>query len=199
VNELLVGLKLALASDSVVKVVLGCFDCVLGCLTSLMEYTNEAAFTGVAISAQPYSSACRDVVLLLRDASITVTLWGILKPLIVITSATLAGIVGYLTYQFILMKPDVALWTRIPGPVLAWLQGFCKEVQSIEDPAVAAALAAVLTFTSGNFFLGLIQRASDALLFCFLKDMEDGTASSDHAPQSLKDFINTYCSKAKKG
>lgn len=159
--------------SALVKCVLCCVQCAVGCCAEAVEFVNKNAYIDMAVSSTGFCDAAReamDVIVhngeamaILNGATYVFTIFGTLF----ITAA--CGLMGFVACE--------------SGP-------FADTENSASEPVVVVIVGMLIAFFVSLSFMHVFDMASDTLLFCYAKDKQDENGANT-APTSFAKLANS--------
>eukprot|EP00919_Chromeraceae_sp_WS-2016_P032585 GHVR01076929.1.p1 GENE.GHVR01076929.1~~GHVR01076929.1.p1 ORF type:complete len:641 (+),score=130.93 GHVR01076929.1:47-1969(+) len=167
--------------------VIGCFisaaQCIVSCCECLIRYLNGFVYVEVAINSEGYCTSaghafarlvtCAPTFALLEGATTMFTIVGE-----IVISVGLGGIVYLIIYNIKIFSSTESDW-YVPNPELVSL------------------VACVCAFCVCLPVMSLFERASDAIVYCFLEEKSEGGMTTEYTPDSLRNLLDETTELAK--
>jgi len=158
------------------RFVLCCLQCYVGCFERFIKFLNKNAYIQIALTGKSFCFAAKDGFMLVAR-----------NPL---RFSVLNGI-GSIFIWF--GKCFIAAISTLVGFLI--ITKASKYEDHIYSPFIPTALMFIFSFTVGSLFLNIYGMAADTILACFVLDEEiqkKRNAPPLHCPASLRSFMNKH-------
>lgn len=143
---------------------------------------NENAYTDLVLTPSSYCTASQSAAhITMSNAAILWPRMWVLRPLQYLGAAMYSLALGF-SVHLAASQPSEILALALPSKLV-------NELQVEGRPLAAGVLAAGMSFLVVRVFSRVVNRVSDAVLYCFLWDKQDGVLDAKHTPEGFKAFL----------
>jgi len=161
-------------------------DCLVQLATEVMKRVNGNAFTDLALTSSPFCTAAGNASsIMLRHSSVVWLRYFCLEPMLFFGGVCYSATIGVGSYFLFTYRPQM-LFSSLPAE-------FRAECEELDNAFAVACIAALMCFVAVRIFTAGMNKTTDAVLYCFLWDIQDGKIDAERTPQAFKAFVGQLC------
>lgn len=166
----------------VVKWVVGSLDLLVTMMREVLQRVSDHAYTEVLLTSDHFCAATQNAAdIMLRNASLIWFRTVILRPMMLLGTVLMSMGLGFAMWLALSSIPPEI------GKVFPPMSTLFEEALAV-NTGVVATVGAIMSLAVVRTFSGLVNLTSDAILYCFLWDKEDGVVDAKHIPKCFLDY-----------